>query len=103
MALSNAALTTSVSNIYVSNGNTVISTMYFTNTSGAAVNLNVFLLPTGNVTANVLNQVYSQVLIAANDTFVVDWEKLVLNNGDQIRANASANSALNATISYTGI
>lgn len=103
MALSNASLSTAVANIYVSNGNTVISTMYFTNTSASAVNLNVFLLPTGNVTANVLNQVYSQVQIAANDTFVVDWEKLVLNSGDQIRANASANTALNATISYTGI
>lgn len=103
MAISNAALTTLPANIYVSSGGTVISTMYFVNTSGSAATVNMWVMPTGNATANVLNQVYSLVQLAPNETFVIDMEKLVLGNGDMIRANASANTAVNTTLSYASV
>jgi len=103
MAITNVELITVASNIYVSSGNTVVSVMYFCNTSTTAKNLNLYLLPSGNDTANVAHQIYKDVQIAANDTFVVDMEKLVLANGDQIRANVSANSAVTSTVSFIGI
>lgn len=103
MAISNAELTTIPANVYVSSGSTVISTMYFVNTSGSAATFNVWLMPTGNDTANVLNQVYSLVQLAPNETFVVDMEKLVLGNGDMIQSNASSNTAINTTLSYASV
>lgn len=103
MAITNSVLTTSAANVYVSSGNSVISTMYFCNTDTSARTINVFLLSSGNVTANIARQIYSEVQIAANDTFVVDAEKLVLANGDMIQANASVNSVVTATINYVGM
>jgi hypothetical protein len=76
--------------------------MYFCNTDTAARNLNVYLMPRGTLIADEKVQIYKDVQIAAGDTLVVDMEKLVLGNGDMIMANASANLAITATVSYTG-
>jgi hypothetical protein len=45
--------------------------------------------------------IYREIQLAAADTYVVDMEKLVLSNGDYIRANAGA--TVSATVSYVGI
>ena len=103
MAITNVQLTTTPANIYVSSGNTVVSVMYFCNTETTARNLNLYLLPSGNNTANVARQIYKDVQIAANDTFVVDMEKLVLANGEQIRANVTSTGNVTATVSFVGI
>lgn len=104
MAIINTLLTTSPANIFVSSGNTVVSTMYFCNTTGASVNLNVYLIgyTGGNLAVADGNvQIYHDVLIAGGDTFVVDMEKLVLSNTDLIQANAT--NSVTATVSYVGI
>jgi len=103
MAITNTALTTAISNVYVSSGNTVISAMYFCNTDSTAKNLNVYAVPAGTATVDANVQIYKNVQIAGGDTFVVDMEKLVLTNGDTIRADASANLTITATVSYVGI
>lgn len=100
MALSNASLTSTASNVYVSSGNTVVSVSYFLNTGGTASNLNLWAVPTGG-SAGDSNQIYRNVQIAAGDTFVVDMEKLVLANGDSLVGNASG--TITATVSYVGI
>lgn len=100
MALSNASLTSTASNVYVSSGNTVISVAYFLNLDGTAVNLNLWAVPNGSSASN-SNQIYRNVQIASGDTFVVDMEKLVLTTGDTIVGNASGN--ITATVSYVGI
>ena len=105
MSVQNTQITTSASNIYVSSGNTVVSVMYFCNTGASAVNLNVFLMPAavaGSVTTTAY-QIYSNIQLASNDTYVTEWEKVVLGNGDVIKANCTANSAVTATVSYVGI
>ncbi len=102
MAISNTVLSTTSSAIYTSTGNSVVSVMYFCNTSATAKNIDVFLIPSGG-TAGTTTQIYKSVQIAGNDTFVVDMEKLVLANGDTIEATASLNSSVTATVSYVGI
>jgi hypothetical protein len=77
--------------------------MYFCNTDTSARTIDVYLLSSGNVTANIARQIYSQVQIASHDTFVVDAEKLALANGDMIQASASVNSVVTATINYVGM
>ena len=103
MSIKSTLLTTSPSNIYVSSGNTVISTMYFCNTNSSSVFLNVYLVPNPGSIANVRTQIYANIQLASGDTYVADWEKLVLGNNDQISANASVGSVVNATVSYVGI
>ena len=75
--------------------------MYFCNYSASTVTFNVYAVSSGNV-ASSNNQIYSSVQLASNDTYVVDWEKLALGNGDTIRANCSANTSVSTTVSYIG-
>lgn len=103
MAISNTSLTTSINNVYVSSGNTVVSTMYFCNTDTGARNFDLYLIPSGNASANATVQIYKNVQVASSDTYVMDMEKLVLGNGDMLRANASANTAITCTVSFVGI
>lgn len=103
MAISNTVLTTSISNVYVSSGNSVISVMYFYNNDASARDFSLFLVPSGTTTIDSTVQIYGNVQVTPYDTFVVDLEKLVLSNGDSIRANASANTSITATVNYVGI
>ena len=43
--------------------------------------------------------VYNNVAVVARDTYVIDREKLVLNNGDAIYAYSNINANISATIS----
>ena len=100
MALINTTLTGTIGNIYVSSQNSVVSVAYFCNQDGLAKTLNVYAVPTGS-SADTTTQIYKNIEIAGNDTFVVDMEKIVLANGDTLQANATGNIV--ATISYVGI
>lgn len=102
MAITNTALTTLNANIHVSSGNTVVSTMYLCNYSATARTINLYAVPNATIPSTG-NQIYKDVSIAGDDTLVIDMEKLVLANGETIRANTSANSAITATVVYVGI
>jgi len=105
MSLINTQLTTNIANIYVSTGNTVIPVTYFCNTYSSSIFFNLYAVPYGS-SANVSTQIYNNVQIASGDTFVMDWEKLVLGSGDSLRANitsTAANLAVISTVSYVGI
>jgi len=101
MAITSSILDTVGSAIYTSSGTTVVSVMYFCNLDSSARSINLNLVSAGNIVA-ANNQIYKNVTIASGDTFVIDMEKLVLGNGDVLAANASANSAITATVSYVG-
>jgi hypothetical protein len=103
MAVQNTSLSSTPANIYASSGDTVVSTMYFCNYDNVARNLWLWVIPAPNTTADANALVYNSVQIASGDTFVVDMEKLVLSNGDQIKANIDANTKVTATVSYVGI
>jgi hypothetical protein len=59
-------------------------------------------VPAGDV-AGVNNIVYSNKVITAGDTYIIDWEKLVLSPGDMIQANANTANAIVATVSTIGV
>ena len=95
MAITNSILTnSSAANVYVSVGNTAITARTF----------DVYACPSGNTAGfSNLTRIYSGVQIQTGDTYVVDNEKLILGNGDMIRANCSAATAIAMTVSYIGI
>jgi len=95
--------------VYTSGGNTAITWLTMTNYGNADVSANVYVVPSGSSPGNVNIIVASlDILSAANTTggdtyqLYVGGEKLLLNNGDSIFANSSANT-LNAVTSYTTI
>lgn len=107
MAIHNTVLVDSgqaASNLFVcasSNGD-AITTMYFCNRGASATTFNLYVVP-GSFVANSNNIVYSNKIITAGDTYIIDWEKLVLNTGDTIRANANVGNAIVATVSTIGL
>lgn len=91
-------------NILVSSGasGVAVTTMYFCNSNTAATTFNLHLVPAGFV-ANANNIVYKNKTITAGDTYIVDWEKLILSAGDTIRANANVGNSIVATVSTIGV
>lgn len=99
MAINSSVLTSNPASIFTSVGVNVITTIYFCNTSSVSShNVSMWLVPSGGSVAN-SNIVYNNLSIPTSDTFVVDQEKIVLNNGDAIFAYASANSFVSSTVS----
>ena len=99
MAISNTVLSTTTSNVYISVGTTVVSVMYFCNTSETASNFNLYAVAAGGSASNA-TQIYKNVQIAGGDTFVIDMEKLALATGDSLMSDASTPGAITATVSY---
>tara|TARA_S200002703_G_scaffold147196_1_gene142828 strand:+ start:1093 stop:1407 length:315 start_codon:yes stop_codon:yes gene_type:complete len=90
-------------NILVSAGNGVaVTTMYFANTDTNPITFNLHAVPVG-FTANGNNIVYSNKLLSASDTYVIDWEKLVLDPGETLQANANVANKIVATVSTVGL
>ena len=103
MSITNSTLTNSVAvPVYTSVGNSAVTTAYFCNKTSLAVLVNVFVAPAGQI-ANGNNVIYSNLTIAGNDTYIMEAERLLFNNGDYIYANASVADAVVATTSFTGI
>ena len=102
MAILNASVTTTASPIFVSSGNTAVSTIHLCNYSASAVQANIYLAPsTGNV-ANSTTVIYGNVTISAYDTLIIYQEKFLLGAGDTIYANVSAANSVTATVSSLG-
>ena len=79
-----------------------ITTMYFCNRDSSSRTFNLYVVPAG-FEANSNNIVYYNKSITSGDTYIVDWEKLVLETGATIRANAGAGNAIVATMSSIGV
>ena len=103
MAIANTLLTTLDGNIYVSSGASAITAVYICNagTTGAQT-VNIYAVPSGG-TVDATTQIYQNLSITQGDTYVIDTEKLILDNGDYLSANCSANLACVITVSSIGI
>jgi hypothetical protein len=77
--------------------------MYLCNRTASPVTVNLFVVTAGLIASQTNNMIYSNLVVNSNDTYVMEWERILLDNGDMIQANASAGSSIVATVSYTGI
>jgi hypothetical protein len=73
----------------------IVTTMYLCNTSNVAATANVYLVPAAsNFLADPTSTlIYSNLPIAPGDTYIVDGERIVLENGDSIQANITTGAA----------
>jgi hypothetical protein len=102
MAISNTVLATSPAAVYTSTGSTVVNLMYLCNTSGTARTVNLYIVPSGS-SAGTSTQIYSNYLINASDTLIIDSEKIILSNGDAIYASANAATSITTTVGYVSL
>lgn len=104
MSIFVANITTSVSNAYVSSGNTALTFLSLCNYSAGNVVANVYVVPSGSTAGNT-NITVASLEIASGDTyqFYVGNEKLLLGNGDSVQVDANANNSINTVSSFTSV
>lgn len=103
MSLTSSLLTTSIANVYVSTGNSAVTTMYFTNYSDSANAMFTLYAVSSGQSASNTNKIYSNLLVEPGDTYVIDSERLLLGGSDSLQSSANTNSVLSVTLSYTSL
>ena len=104
MAIVSNVITTSGNIIHISSGSTAVTVLYLCNRGTTAAEVNIHVVSNGGATSG-SNIVYNALLLKGQDTYVIDTEKILLDNGDSIRAtnNAGGNGNVEATCSFTSI
>lgn len=89
--------------VYQSVGESGVTTLVICNHHGSSnAVVNVWVVPDGAVAGNA-NQILKNLTIVASDTFVMDMEKLVLDDGDTIVAQSDIGDVVNAVISSMAV
>jgi hypothetical protein len=102
MTIATSVVTSTISAVYTSSGNTAVTFLSICNYDIATpVTANIYIVPSGQSVSNSYVTV-SNLAIANTDTYQIydGNEKLVLGNGDFIHVNCSANT-VTAITSYT--
>ena len=88
---------------FAATADTAVTAIYITNKSSSDGNVDIYVVPSGETVGENF-KIYNTLLIPATDTYVIDTEKLILENGDKIYIAAPDSSAqFNATISTIGL
>lgn len=85
MALTSTILTTTPTNAFLSNGNNAVTTMYLCNTGNITAYFNIYAVPAGTQ-ADAGKLIYYRVPLTSYDTYIIESEKLILQDGDSIKA-----------------
>ena len=102
MSIAQQTIGTGATTIYTSSNSSAITAIYLMNDDASAVTVQVHIVSSGD-TASASNKIIKDLTIAAADTYIIDTERLILDNGDTIQASASTGSVLHSTISYIGV
>jgi len=88
--------------IYQSAGRTAVTTSYFCNRGTTLALVNIHLVPSTGI-ASADNLIYWQLEIDVNDTYVIDTERLIFDDGDSIVALSSEIDTIVATVSHVEV
>jgi hypothetical protein len=103
MAITQAgAIGTSATTVYTSSGQTALTCLFFMNDNAASRTLDVHVVQSGG-SASATNKIVKQISIDGGDTYVINLEKIVLDNGDTIQCVASNASSVYGTVSSVTI
>lgn len=92
---------TSTTQVFLATGQQAITTMLFCNVATTTTAyLDVFVVPFGqNPGGTAPNQIMSKVMLPPTETFVLDTERLILEDNDAIYAQTSAPNTIVCTVS----
>jgi hypothetical protein len=98
MTIRNTQIATIPTQIFLADQQQAITTMVFCNVSTLTTTVSVFAVPFG-ASAGITTQIINEVEIPPTETFVMDTERLVLEDNDTIQAQSSLNNGITATVS----
>jgi len=103
MAITNEYIDATITTVYTSTDTTAITSMIFCNYASATLTdadtyLDLHIVPSGD-TYNEKNKILHQLKIPAGETFIMDSERLVLDNGDTIQAQTTSPATVSVTVS----
>ena len=103
MTIATANVTTTISNVYVSVGNTAITSLTLCNWGPSDATANLYVVPS-SASFTTTNQMLANLSVTSGDTYQLyaAGEKLLLGPGDSIQVIANANT-ISAVTSYTSI
>ena len=107
MAITNAAITSTATAVYTSNGDNAITTLIVCNKAEfipatptlGQTTLSLYAVTSGGSADDTLNLIANKLVIPAGETVTFDQEKLVLSNGQKIMAKSASPENLVITIS----
>jgi len=104
MAITNFQVTANTASAaFTASVDTAVTVIYITNKSASDGNVNVYVVPSADSVSENF-KIYNNLLIPAQDTYILDTEKLILESGDKIYIEAPDSAAqFNATISTIGL
>jgi hypothetical protein len=107
MAITNTRITSAntPSTVFTAVGQQAITVMYLANTdSSTAANVSVYCVDnSASSGSSDENCIYKDLSITAGDTYVMDLEKLILDNGDFLDVQASAGNVITVTVSSISV
>lgn len=107
MAITNTRITDAITptTVFTAVGQQAITVMYICNTdSSQAANVSVYCVDNSTSSgAAEDNCIYSDLGILAGDTYVMDLEKLILDNNDEIEVESSVGNVITVTVSSIAV
>ena len=111
MAISNGFIDATITTLYTSSGDNAVTSMIFCNyadtdniSGGGSVLtdadtfLDLHIVKNGDAFSDE-NKILHQVKIPAGETFIMDSERIVLENGDRIQAQTTSPATVNYMVS----
>ena len=115
MAITNNFIDATLTTLYTSSGDSAVTSMIFCNyqdtdniagagnvLTDADTFLDLHIVPNGG-SAGDENKILHQLKIPGGETFIMDSERLVLENGDTIVAQTTSPATVSATISSVAV
>ena len=102
MAFTQTSLDTSPVEIFTALQDTVVTAVYLANTSAGNRTVTVYLVPLSG-SAGATTTVYKDHDVLANTTSAVLTERIVVETGDSIWADADAAAVVTATVCSIGV
>ena len=104
MAITNFQVGTGLgSAAYTASAESAVTVIYITNKSSADGTVDVYIVPNGGTVSENF-KIYNSLTIKAQDTYIIDTEKTILEIGAKIYIAAPDSAAqFNATISTIGL
>ena len=104
MAITNYQVGTSYSTAaYTATAETAVTVIYITNKTDGDGTVDIYVVPNGGSVGEPF-KIYTELTIKARDTYILDTEKMILENGARIYIVAPDSAAqFNATISTIGL
>lgn len=102
MTISSTQLTTASTptTVYTSSGSTCCTVIYLCNTTNSPVTVDIYVAASAVSPPTDANIIYKTYAIAATDTYIINSERLMFENGDKLWVTTSAANSVTVTISY---